>query len=418
MIRQSMQSVSRVLGTMFPLLLLAGMVCAAEHKFVKLTDHRATIRRCAFSRDGQWIALGDGSGDIHVSNTKTGELKFTLTHGRNLQGIVFSPDGKRFWTCADDDPNGKPGNVRLWDAGNGKLIKRFNAGYYGKCLVFSQDDKSLLAYGETGGTIHAIDRAGNVREVMKKGLVVSSDASLMYFFRRIEQELEWRLMAELDKPTTTMKFGTSTDPLCCPAAGKFIFANRDAAAGPLSPMFLTIFDVKTKQESEPIKVGFKSLGLAGASPDARYVVFSTRLPRTNHSKLCLWDFVQNKEVAEIAGAELPQWRLAIFSPDRQHLAILDHGSRDRPAGARIWDLTEIVPPLDKQKPDQVAAAKPKPNPFRTWTSANKKFKIRARLLRANETDAVLVKEDGKEITVPLSKLSATDRAYARRAANQ
>ena len=375
----------------------------AEHNIVVLTPHPTTIKHAAFSRDGNWLATGDLNGNVHVSDTKTGALTYTLRHHRGLHGVVFGPEGKRLWTCADDSPDGKPGNVRLWDLRTGDLVARFNAGFYGKGLVFSPDDQFLLVCGETGGTIYTIDRSGNVRELMKDGLAVAADGSLMYRLR--DGVLQWRAMSALSKPAVTVDMaGLFFSVHCCPAARKFVLVKRDATT-PISPPLLTLFDMDQKRESEPIVLGFDNFSVTAVTPDARYAVVSTQLPRTNFAKLSLWDLVQQKEIAEIAGAELRGWSGAAFSRDQRQLAILGYSAGSNPASARIWDLAGLLPTAGE--------------PVRTWTSANKKFQVHARLIRSMEGNVILVREgDGRQIVVPLSKLSAADRAYVQNAAKE
>ena len=67
--------------------------------------------------------------------------------------------------------------------------------------------------------------------------------------------------------------------------------------------------------------------------------------------------------------------------------------------ARWWFYDRTVAPLK----------------LRTWSSANKKFKIKARLVGMESGNkVVLEKEDGKSLTVPLSKLRESDATYAAR----
>ncbi len=55
--------------------------------------------------------------------------------------------------------------------------------------------------------------------------------------------------------------------------------------------------------------------------------------------------------------------------------------------------------------------------IRTWRDESGKFEIRAELLDFDGEKVRLAKEDGKEITVPLSRLCAADRAHVRRLMN-
>jgi hypothetical protein len=67
-----------------------------------------------------------------------------------------------------------------------------------------------------------------------------------------------------------------------------------------------------------------------------------------------------------------------------------------------------------------AKSRPKSSPstmpeFRKWTSADGKFSIEAKFVRIQDGNVVLIRKDnGKEISVPLDKLGASDRVLARR----
>lgn len=67
------------------------------------------------------------------------------------------------------------------------------------------------------------------------------------------------------------------------------------------------------------------------------------------------------------------------------------------------------------QPAEEPVAKAEPNPaapmIRTWTSANGKFTVEASLVRIQDDSVVLLKKDGKVVTVPLSQLSANDRRF-------
>ena len=63
---------------------------------------------------------------------------------------------------------------------------------------------------------------------------------------------------------------------------------------------------------------------------------------------------------------------------------------------------------------KLTEAKPTPTgaePLREWSDTSGKFKVRATLVKVADGNATLRKEDGKEITVPVSRLSAADREF-------
>ena len=80
---------------------------------------------------------------------------------------------------------------------------------------------------------------------------------------------------------------------------------------------------------------------------------------------------------------------------------MTRGAAARWWGALIWGLLAIGPTLGAEE-------------IRTWRDESGKFEVRAELLDFDGEKVRLAKEDGKEITVPLSRLCAADRAHVRR----
>ena len=48
---------------------------------------------------------------------------------------------------------------------------------------------------------------------------------------------------------------------------------------------------------------------------------------------------------------------------------------------------------------------------RIWTDATGRFKVKAKLLEHNSTELKLLTDAGKEVTLPLAKLSQEDRDF-------
>jgi hypothetical protein len=91
-----------------------------------------------------------------------------------------------------------------------------------------------------------------------------------------------------------------------------------------------------------------------------------------------------------------------------------------------WVFDKILTPVRRAREDEwennredgdvgdtdSARARRAPVPgLRTWTSADRKFTVRARLMNVDEDAAVLQKVDGEELIVPLEKLCEEDRKY-------
>jgi hypothetical protein len=124
-----------------------------------------------------------------------------------------------------------------------------------------------------------------------------------------------------------------------------------------------------------------------------------------------------------AGAQNPYEAFAgvlaprlVFSPDAARLALIS-GGFGADATVDLWNFAATVSPHDSLPAAQLEEAQPPPakperkEGFRTWTSADGKFTIRARLLRVDGDAAILKKESGKEVKVSLEKFSEEDQNY-------
>ena len=79
----------------------------------------AAVTAVAFSPDGAAVAAG-GVGEVRVYDAKTAAKLLTLPgHGGAVHAIAYSPDGARIATGGFD------GQVRLFDAKTGTLVKQF-----------------------------------------------------------------------------------------------------------------------------------------------------------------------------------------------------------------------------------------------------------------------------------------------------
>lgn len=91
--------------------------------------------------------------------------------------------------------------------------------------------------------------------------------------------------------------------------------------------------------------------------------------------------------------------------------------------ARVYPPNKYRVLPGAKKPKQSPAASDDDNPFateeekraadepRTWTDRSGQFEVVAKLLRVDGESVVLRRDDGKEITVPLAKLSDADRRF-------
>jgi hypothetical protein len=112
--------------------------------------------------------------------------------------------------------------------------------------------------------------------------------------------------------------------------------------------------------------------------------------------------------AHISG-ELPDGRVSLrFSGERFDAKLPRADLRLPPSEVK---QPNVDSPFDTTTPAAVSSATAA-SQFRTWTDASGAFQIEARLIEHLGESVRLVRKDGKEIVVPLARLSEADRQYA------
>ena len=134
-----------------------------EHKNTFDMLPECSTTGAAFSPDGKTVAIGSANETIYLYDLETGELKMTLTgHGKHVDHLAFSPDGKTFTTASYDGEI-----ICLWDANTGEHRLTLTAPnmQYIQGLAFSPDGKTL-ASGSGDGTIRFWDvDSGNEKHI-------------------------------------------------------------------------------------------------------------------------------------------------------------------------------------------------------------------------------------------------------------
>lgn len=113
---------------------------------------------------------------------------------------------------------------------------------------------------------------------------------------------------------------------------------------------------------------------------------------------CLRDLASQLPTGETADGEVLVQR---FTEDEDPSIVTSSATK---SSATKSSTTKTSPkPTTKPTPD-----------FRKWTSADGKFSVEAKFVKLDGNNIVLLRKDnGKEIKVPLNKLSASDQAHAR-----
>jgi WD40 repeat protein/tRNA A-37 threonylcarbamoyl transferase component Bud32 len=128
-----------------------------------LRGHEGAVYCVAYSSDGRRLASGDGyppwesaqhlrsRGIVKVWDESTGNECFSLRgHTQNVMGVAFSPDGRRLATVSGGSlaipqvASNKSGELLIWDAGNGELVRTIR-GHEGPltAVAYSPDGETL-----------------------------------------------------------------------------------------------------------------------------------------------------------------------------------------------------------------------------------------------------------------------------------
>lgn len=101
----------------------------------------------AFSRDGKSVAVGSESGSVQIWDVKTGErqLSFTQEDAMSMDAVAFTLDGRILAASIEGEDV-----AWLWDVKGGGVPKRLAIGCQIASMVFDRDGKFLAIGGSDG----------------------------------------------------------------------------------------------------------------------------------------------------------------------------------------------------------------------------------------------------------------------------
>ena len=105
---------------------------------------------------GQWIAVPDNLGDVHLADTKTGETRVLGRHKSQAVHVVFSPDGDFLFS------GGAENELSCWDLRS--MQRAFIIGLQSSRLQFRRDGMECAVLTETDVQWHAFERSSTCRE--------------------------------------------------------------------------------------------------------------------------------------------------------------------------------------------------------------------------------------------------------------
>lgn len=127
---------------------------AGKHIQQISTGEIGRIHGTAMAPDGKFVYFTAGqTGYVVEVDTKTNQVVRNIpTHGKISHMVYISPDGKFLLTA-----NIVSENISVIDRKTGKLVKQIPAGKGVEGMAFTPDGKKLWALNQTGGTISIID---------------------------------------------------------------------------------------------------------------------------------------------------------------------------------------------------------------------------------------------------------------------
>ncbi len=252
--------------------------------------HSGPVNGVAYSPDGKRVATASSDKTAKVWDAANGHLLLTLSgHSAAINGIAFSPDSKQIATASDD------GTARLWDAGSGQELKTFqgNSGPM-SCVSFSPDGKRL-ATAHTDKTAKVWD-AGSGREVL----------------------------------TLRGHSGGVTGVVYDPSGGRLATASQDGSA--------KIWDAHDGHLLATLRGHSDALNAVAFSQDGKMLATAS-----SDSTTRLWDSSRGVQIRNLR--QSGSIKGVAFSPDGKRLATASSDNN-----ASLWDVSKGLPILNLHEP--------------------------------------------------------------------
>jgi WD40 repeat protein/serine/threonine protein kinase len=297
-----------------------------------LKGHTEWFTGVTFSPDGKLLASADRNGMVKVWEASSGKEKLTFKGDNGeVRSVTFSPDGKRLaGGVGGHDREGRrlPGNVKVWDAGNGQEVLSLKGHDEQVTSVAFSPDGQHLASGSYDRTVKVWETSREQKELTFKGhygyvqsvafspdgkrVASASSGGAAYSPGTMKV---WEATSGQEVLAKVGKEGKERVPARKPS-GSFVFEYFHSVA--FSP-------------------DGKRLASAGRYYDYDTAQREGMQYRPPAGEVKVWDAGSGKEILTLKGHTGAVVSVT-FSPDGQRLASASAGGQfDKPGDVKVWD---------------------------------------------------------------------------------
>ncbi|MBN2294421.1 MAG: hypothetical protein JXM70_18475 [Pirellulales bacterium] len=407
----------------------------------------------AFSPDGRTVAGGTGvaeitafgkksslGGEVLLWDLKTGKLKNTLgKHGNSVDWLAYSRDGNVLASASTEN-----GVVKLWNMKSGKVIqtiqlqgKPASSNGFFPFLILSPDGGTMITVLENtrkigtskvreAGEMTAWDtKTGKLKwslpDSYLQAIALSPDARTLVGW--VEKN-EWKQQGEgvegMPVETHVAFWDVETGKALRKIEAKefrpraMAFLPDGTTLAGFDYQVLSLLDTRTGQ----IRKGAKwdkdrwSFVSFAFSRDGKLVA------RADTQWIDLLDVRTGKVEGKVTTKFPDNWWQPVFSPD---LKLLACNYKHAPTIIEMPWPPQTSPPEKMAAEKSAMAAGPETMPHakvsakavRMWTDITGKFTVEAEFVSSTGGKVRLKKTNGKNITVPVERLSAVDQQWIR-----
>ena len=275
-----------------------------------------------FSRNGEFIAIGNGDGTVVLSDAKTGaKLRMLENHTVGNYGVAFSSDPRRWLASASFD-----NTIKLWDLQTGQAVPPLR-GHTGRvtAVVFHPDKQRLIS-ASLDGTIKVWDvSSGKILGSLEKhkdnigSIAVGKKGRLLVSGSADQTVKLWDLETQTEIGTLPGHAGDVTAVAISPDEQTVVSVGVDKT--------VRLWDVRSQKPILTLGNNAAEVNSVAFSPDGRLIAAGSA-----DGTVRVWDAATGNTLQTIPGHTGRVYSVA-FSPDGKHIA---SGSQDN--AVRLWNV--------------------------------------------------------------------------------